>query len=115
MRRLSIILVMVGALYLSGARAEESSCINCHLSSDWVSDTTIAADFMSRDVHRNMGLGCEDCHGGDPKIGFEDPAKGFKDPPGRIGTPAFCGSCHSDVEYMKRYNPRATPPIRNTT
>jgi predicted CXXCH cytochrome family protein len=115
MRNLSMMLILLTAVLISGARgAAESSCIKCHLSSDWVSDTTIAADFMNRDVHNNMGLGCEDCHGGDPKIGFDegdpelamDPAKGFKDPPGKLGIPEFCGSCHSNVEYMKNYNPR---------
>jgi predicted CXXCH cytochrome family protein len=84
------------------------------LSSDWVSDTTIAAVFLAGDVHRNMGLGCQDCHGGNPHKGFVegdlelamDPAAGYKDPPGRLGIPDFCGGCHSDVEYMKRFNPK---------
>jgi predicted CXXCH cytochrome family protein len=69
---------------------------------------------MEGDIHRNMGLGCEDCHGGDPKIGFlegdaelaMDPARGYKDPPSRLEIPDFCGGCHSDIEYMKRYNPK---------
>ena len=93
---------------------KNSTCIECHLSTDWVSDTTIAADFLSADIHHSRGLGCQDCHGGDPTRGFEegdpdlamDPAKGFKPPPSRLEIPDFCARCHSDVEYMKEYNPR---------
>jgi predicted CXXCH cytochrome family protein len=104
----------IPTLFYNSAFSRESSCINCHISSEWVSDTTIAATFMAGDIHRNMGLGCEDCHGGDPKIGFlegdaelaMDPAIGYKDPPSRLGIPDFCGECHSDIEYMKRYNPK---------
>lgn len=112
MKRLILIILATAICFLT-AEAKESSCINCHLSSDWVSDTTIATTFLAGDVHQQMGLGCQDCHGGDPSKGFEegdpdlamDPAKGFKEPPGRLAIPAFCGNCHSDVEYMKRFNP----------
>ncbi len=102
------------ALSFIAAESKESSCINCHVSSDWVSDTTIAVNFMSGDIHRNMGLGCVDCHGGDPKHGFAEgdadlamnPAKGYKSPPSRFKVPEFCAGCHSDIEYMKKYNPK---------
>ena len=106
----------LAALFVTiiAANGNGSSCIDCHISSDWVSDTTITADFLVGDIHRNMGLGCEDCHGGDPKLGFKegdpdlamDPARGYEPPPGRLGIPDFCSRCHSDIEYMKRYNPR---------
>lgn len=114
MKNISLIILTFAAIQFSGIEAKQSSCISCHLSSEWVSDTTIASVFIDGDIHRNMGLGCEDCHGGDPGAGFAEgdpelamnPAKGYKDPPGRLGVPEFCGDCHSDVEYMKRYNPR---------
>lgn len=114
MRYLIITILAIPAMFYNSATASETSCINCHISSEWVSDTTMAAAFLAGDIHRNMGLGCEDCHGGDPKKGFlegdpdlaMDPAKGFKPPPGRLETPEFCGSCHSDIEFMKRYNPK---------
>jgi predicted CXXCH cytochrome family protein len=93
--------------------ASQSSCVNCHLSPDIVSDTTIASDFINSDVHSRFGLDCSDCHGGDPKHGFDEqdpdlamnPAKGYKPPPDRFDIPEFCAACHSDIEYMKKYNP----------
>jgi len=114
MRYLIIPALMITALFYDSAEAKESSCINCHLSSEWFSDTTIASAFIAGDIHRNMGLGCENCHGGDPGRGFLEgdpelamnPAKGYKSPPNRYRIPEFCGRCHSDIEYMKRYNPK---------
>ncbi|UCE65768.1 MAG: cytochrome c3 family protein [Candidatus Zixiibacteriota bacterium] len=114
MRYLIITILTIPTIFYDSAVAGQSSCINCHISSEWVSDTSIAATFMAGDIHRNMGLGCEDCHGGDPGIGFEEgdpelamnPAKGYGNPPDRLSIPEFCGKCHSDVEYMKKYNPR---------
>jgi predicted CXXCH cytochrome family protein len=100
--------------YSGFALAGNSSCIDCHISSDWVADTTIAVLFMDGDIHQRAGLGCEDCHGGNPKIGFDEgdpdlamnPAKGYKAPPSKTRIPEFCARCHSDIEYMKNYNPK---------
>jgi predicted CXXCH cytochrome family protein len=96
------------------ARSEKSTCIKCHLSSDLVSDTTVAAVFIAGDIHQSSRLDCSDCHGGNPKAGFTeqdpglamDPAKGYKAPPSRVQMPEFCARCHSDIEYMKKYNPK---------
>ncbi len=114
MRYSANVILIAMSVTIGATGGKGSSCIDCHISSDWVSDTTITADFLAGDIHRNMGLGCEDCHGGDPRRGFKEgdpdlgmnPAKGYKPPPGRRGIPEFCGKCHSDIEYMKMYNPR---------
>jgi predicted CXXCH cytochrome family protein len=98
----------------TAAGAQESSCIKCHISGDRVTDTTIAAAFLSGDIHQQNGVGCEKCHGGDPTKGFAEddpdlamnPAKGFKPAPGKPAIPAFCARCHSDIEYMKMYDPK---------
>jgi len=100
-------------LAIRATLAVQSSCVQCHLSTDWVSDTSLAATFVTDDIHNLAGLGCESCHGGDPKRGFKegdpslamDPAKGYKPPPGDLEIPAFCGVCHSNIEYMKQYDP----------
>jgi predicted CXXCH cytochrome family protein len=107
------LLILVLALTL-GANARESSCISCHRSAEWVSDTNIVAITMAGDVHFSRGIGCEDCHGGDPNAGFVEsdpelamnPDKGYKSPPDKSGIPGFCSRCHSDIDYMKRFNPR---------
>jgi predicted CXXCH cytochrome family protein len=101
-------------LIAATANAQQSSCIKCHISSDRVSDTTVAAAYLSADIHNQNGIGCEKCHGGDPTKGFAendaelamDPAKGFKPPPDKAGIPDFCARCHSDIEFMKQYNPK---------
>jgi predicted CXXCH cytochrome family protein len=109
-----IVVLVISSLFSGISLAKDSSCISCHRSAEWVSDTTIVIAFLADDVHSNWGMGCEDCHGGDPRVGFEEgdpelsmnPAKGYKPSPDDKGVPGFCARCHSDIEYMKRYNPR---------
>jgi predicted CXXCH cytochrome family protein len=114
MRRLLLIFISLLFAANISAGAKISSCIQCHLSTDWVSDTTVASNFLDRDVHQKFGLDCTDCHGGDPNKGFQegdpdlamDPAEGFKPLTDRLKIPDFCAGCHSNIEYMKKYNPR---------
>ena len=63
MKKLLMIMLIAPVFLYSRSESKGSSCINCHLSTDWVSDTTIAAVFLAGDIHRDMGLGCQDCHG----------------------------------------------------
>lgn len=65
------------------------------------------AENFAGDVHAQFGLGCQDCHGGNPAQEDVDLAKDrtFKGSPKRIDIPEFCGSCHSDSAYMRRFNP----------
>jgi len=88
-----------------------SSCITCHAELD---DGEMGLlHWWSRDVHGEVGLGCEDCHGGDPSPDAAedpeaamDPARGFKGTPDRFELPGFCGTCHADAQYMRQYNPQ---------
>ncbi len=59
------------------------------------------------DVHGQHGLGCNDCHGGDPTSADNamDPKKGFIGKPKRQDIPKLCARCHSDGAYMRKYNP----------
>jgi hypothetical protein len=60
------------------------------------------------DIHKAKGFGCVACHGGDAReAGMEamDPAKGYIGKPARKQLLQVCGRCHSDAQFMKRYNP----------
>ena len=65
------------------------------------------AESFAADVHKQYGLGCHDCHGGNPAQDDIELAKdkSFKDAPKRAEIPEFCGSCHSDSAYMRKFNP----------
>jgi hypothetical protein len=89
-----------------------SSCISCHL--EIGDEMVVPVAGMKDDVHARQGLSCEDCHGGDPTVGFDgdaeasmNPEKGYIGVPARKNIPQFCARCHSDPDYMHRYNPRA--------
>jgi len=110
------LLASAGPASAAPARPDTSACIACHRAGDEARLRKPVAEWPN-DVHAAAGLGCESCHGGDPKrvTGKSsdetadlamDPAKGFKPPPGRLEIPQFCARCHSDAAYMKRYNPQ---------
>jgi predicted CXXCH cytochrome family protein len=85
--------------------AQKNSCVECHLAMDEA--LKAPAEGFSADVHKQFGLGCQDCHGGNPAQDDIELAKdrSFKGSPTRAKIPEFCGSCHSNSEYMKRFNP----------
>ncbi|GBE29660.1 cytochrome c nitrite reductase pentaheme subunit [bacterium BMS3Bbin04] len=82
----------------------ESSCVACHTEMD--EDITHA---FANDVHADSEISCHGCHGGNPLIEGEDAmsrSEGFIGVPSRSGdVGAFCARCHSDPEYMHRFNP----------
>ena len=84
------------------------SCVACHLEIGDERLDTPAKTFGKEDVHATKGFGCTACHGGDPnEAGLEamDPAKGYIGKPDRRQLAQVCGRCHSDAQFMKRYNP----------
>jgi hypothetical protein len=95
-----------------------TSCVLCHADGELFEPEELAIIVGFRDdVHAQVGLSCHDCHGGnpDPEL-FEDyvdakdeefaanPYRGMPDP---ADVPSFCGTCHSDYEYMRRFDPDA--------
>ncbi|MFH1572139.1 MAG: cytochrome c3 family protein, partial [Gemmatimonadota bacterium] len=102
-----LLLGLVVCAAASGAQ-EANTCLKCHLEQD---DETLAkpARLMTEDIHSRQGLSCADCHGGDPTS--DDPdvsmgdAAGFAGAPAREAVPDFCGRCHGDAAYIRRYNP----------
>ena len=86
---------------------KKDTCLACHLEmKEFLGD---AATKFEADVHRSHGLGCADCHGGDPTA--EDPAvsmspaRGFRGAPEKKQIPQFCARCHSDASYMQKFGP----------
>ena len=84
----------------------EVHCITCHQNLGDKHEKLIS-DFKG-DVHREAGLSCQDVHGGNPNtddIGeAKSPAAGFRGKPSREEMPGFCGRCHSNPQYMKKFN-----------
>lgn len=78
-------------------------CLDCH--SKLEGSLKVTAE--QADVHGHKGMSCETCHGGNA----EDEARakaagsGFRGHISREQIPELCGSCHADVNYMKRFNP----------
>ncbi len=84
------------------AQAADSqiSCLACHADKAGYED----------DVHAKKGFNCTACHGGDAtntdmSVAMS-PSKGFRGKITRAKIPELCGSCHSDVNFMKNYAPR---------
>jgi len=97
---LSVLLLLLAA---SGAWAAKDSCFECHMVQKGPSP------IFKDDVHYKYGISCVDCHGGDPKEDRANAAmsdeRGMKPRVTREGTPDFCGTCHSDAAFMRKYKP----------
>jgi predicted CXXCH cytochrome family protein len=92
---------------LSGALlAQKNSCVDCHAKLE--DELKAPAESFKLDVHQQFGLGCQDCHGGNPALDDQDKAKDntFRGAPKRVQVPEFCARCHSDSAYIKAFNPR---------
>jgi len=85
--------------------AQEDRCLGCHQEFE---DSDGPSFKISRDIHFQRGLGCVDCHGGDPALDDMDEVravKGYRGAPDHYQIPEFCGRCHSDAAYMRNHNP----------
>src|SRR4026208_2005792 len=104
----AVLFVMVIILLPASAAAQQkNSCIECHVRLEGkIGDP---ARSIKDDIHLSKGLSCRDCHGGDPtqddKAAAKDPEKGYLGRPRTGDIPAFCGKCHNDASFMKKFNP----------
>ncbi len=99
-------------LWAAGLRAAEDDpplsetdqCLSCHLDDD-----VMPQDYGEHDIHMQKGLSCAGCHGGDPANDDMDdsmsPAAGYVGIPDKKDIPRFCGKCHSDIDFMRQYQP----------
>lgn len=116
-----LIFVAVLAVAIPAASADEipaTSCTLCHGDADLFDEDHLAiVEGVADDVHATVGLSCHDCHGGNPSVELaDDPAAAMDESdaanpyvgvPERPAIAAFCGRCHSDPSYMKRFKPDA--------
>jgi len=105
---LTLVPAFQAALAQAPARASDT-CMECH-SSQENEELARSAKLFAGDVHSQSGLTCVSCHGGDAGAKDEkasmDPKKGFTGAPEPKQVGQRCGKCHSDGEYMRRYNPK---------
>ena len=95
------------------APAEETSCLVCHGDPDYFDDGIVES--FHDDIHTEAGLSCHDCHGGNSDSALAEDMflakdEGFAENPWvgvpeRAALPGFCGRCHSDPAYMRRFRP----------
>ncbi len=104
---LLLLCVTLTAWPLTGlAQPPEGSCATCHSALGGRLGEPVQK--YAEDVHAAKGFGCISCHGGDAReSGLEamDPARGYIGVPEHGQVTTVCGRCHSDAEFMKRYNP----------
>jgi hypothetical protein len=97
-------------------RPGATSCIACHGDpASFDAAERAVVDTFRVDVHAGVGLSCQDCHGGNPDPALSDDADAamsatfaanpFRGAPARKDIPHFCGRCHSDAVFMKRFKP----------
>ncbi|MFQ5665332.1 MAG: cytochrome c3 family protein [Candidatus Binatia bacterium] len=89
------------------AAATPDTCVKCHALLPAPLNAPVAG--MKQDIHAAKGLSCVDCHGGDATAMDETsmaPEKGFRGKPKHEDIPEFCGRCHADEAYMRRFSPR---------
>lgn len=103
---LCALMVTLLLTFPSSLLCQKNSCLECHKELD-ETELRAPAESFSKDVHRQFGLSCQDCHGGNPLQDDVELAKdkSFKGAPQKVKIPEFCGSCHSNSEYMRRFNP----------
>jgi hypothetical protein len=96
---LSLMLLLLGA---SSAWTASDTCFDCHMVVKGPSNKFV------NDIHYKNGISCVHCHGGDPQEDSDlamRADRGFKPYPLRAGQSDFCGTCHSDAAYMRKYKP----------
>jgi predicted CXXCH cytochrome family protein len=88
------------------ASSPQDSCVSCH--SNLGGDSAKVVSDWQNSIHSQRGVGCADCHGGDPtkatKEAAMSSAAGYVGKPNMVDIPALCGSCHARVEAMRQYD-----------
>ncbi|TKJ37973.1 hypothetical protein CEE37_13505 [candidate division LCP-89 bacterium B3_LCP] len=104
---ITAVIFLISLQVESLAQNQVNTCIECHLELD--DELLDPAIKFAEDVHNKEGISCAGCHGGDPTEEDAELAmsekNGFRAVPSIREIPQFCGQCHSDPAYMRKYNP----------
>ena len=106
-------IALIAGVFLSSGMAVgavKESCSDCHSYMSRMSQQIVSE--WKQSIHAKKGIGCSDCHGGNPKATTIDGAMwnapGFKARPRKQDIPAFCAKCHADPAYMRPFNIAST-------
>src|SRR5215470_7509686 len=102
---LVLLLAIVGCVEVAHAQAQ-NTCLDCHGALD--PPLQVTEQQFTSDIHFQKGLTCSSCHGGDPTRADMDAmskAAGFRGKIERKDVPDFCGRCHSDGAFIRKYDP----------
>ena len=110
-KRLSLVLIASGFYILCASNLiaqNESRIDQCRLCHE--ENEILPEGFSSEDVHVKANLSCAACHGGssesdDGEIAMSSKNK-FIGVPAKKNIPLICGKCHSNIDYMRIYQPR---------
>jgi hypothetical protein len=90
----------------------ENQCEACHGQTRFIAQNPVLYEYFQdwlRSPHKNAGITCEACHGGDPTATDKEEAhKGIlpaEDPRSKVNylnQPATCGACHQDIVERQR-------------
>jgi len=105
--RALLILIVWACPQSAYSQPQSETCAVCHLAIG-VENLTKPAELYKSDIHAAKGFGCVACHGGDGSIGgleAMDRKKGYIGKPTHAQVVDVCGHCHSNANFMRRYNP----------
>lgn len=100
MRIFAVSLVLFLTLAAGVPVTASTSCVSCHSALDERHAEPVR--LWQRDLHREAGIGCDGCHGGDPKSldSAMAPSSGFMTAKSGEVQLRLCGGCHSSADRM---------------
>ncbi len=92
--------------HLAYGQSNPDVCVSCHQGLDGKLGEPVKE--WNQSVHREAGVTCKDCHGGNTSVAklAMNKAMGFRGTPQAKEIPALCAKCHADVKKMRPYNVR---------
>lgn len=104
------LLTLVWLAVPQGVGAAEISCVQCHKAQPGRLGAPVKA--WQGSIHHDNGIGCNNCHGGDPTLMSMEamsPDRGFRGVPKPTEIPDFCGRCHIGVkeDYLQSAHGKA--------